>query len=143
MARKPVTGETRRAFLKHVKYGVVKAVEFDETGYALAATDINLVTACRHQIDDYDLTLDGVEDVNDHKRDWEPFEPECSDPSHLLGEIGKAELACQQAEAEYDRSKSETKQRKEVFDQHTEALRMLVRDATSPKKMPLFDGAAA
>lgn len=138
-----MTGELRRAFMKHVKYGVVKVVEYDETGMALAAIEVNEATACRHQIEDYPLALDPAVEINEHKRDWEKYEPACSDPAHLLNEIGKLEMACQQAEGEYEQAKSHAKSMKEVYEQHTNSLRMLVRDATSPRKMPLFDKPAA
>lgn len=134
-----MTGETKRAFMKHSKYGVVKLVEFDETGYALAARDVSGVTACKHNVDDVELNLNDAAEINEHKRDWDKFEPECSDPAHWLREVGELERDCAQAEAELEAAKSHAKVCKERYDECVNALRMLVRDATNPKKLPLFE----
>lgn len=135
--------ENKRAFLKHKKYGVVKAVEFDQAGYALAGADVNEAICCRHQLNALELTLDAATEVNEHRRDWDAYEAECSDPAHILSEIGDAEKRTQVAESEWKSAQNIAKSRKEIFEKETEALRVLVRSATTPKVMPLFDKPAA
>lgn len=138
-----MTGELTRRFFKHKIYGSVFAVEQDEKGEVLAAIALNEATVCRHQLPTYQLALDAAEDIQKHVRDYEIIDPPCSDPTHLLSDIGAAEKACQVAESEWDAAHSHAKALKEVLAQKQEHLRQIVRDATAPRPMPLFDKPAA
>ena len=140
-----MTGEVTREFVKHKVYGSVVAVERDENRRVLTAILVSEATTCRHRLNELELSADeaSVQDINDHPRDYEPFEPKCSDPTHLLADIGEAEKECQAAESEWQQAHSRAKGLKDIFEDRQEALRQLVRDATAPKRMPLFDQPAA
>lgn len=138
-----MTGELTRRFFKHKIYGTVFAIEQDEKGEVLAALALNEATICRHQLPTYNLNLDAAEAIQQHVRDYEIVDPACSDPTHLLADIGTAEKECQAAESDWAAAHAVAKAKKEVFEQKQETLRQIVRDATSPKPMPLFDKPAA
>jgi hypothetical protein len=138
-----MTGELTRRFLKHKVYGTVFAVEQDETGLVLAALAVGEAGSCRHQLEKYGLKLDGAEEIAKHMRDYEIFDPACVEPTHLLADIGAAEKACQDAELEWQQAHTRAKALKEAFEGTQDALRQIVRDATNPKPMPLFDASAA
>lgn len=132
-----------RAFLKHKVFGTVHAVEFDGSGSVLLSALMTEATACRHQLDQYDLNGDEVETINQHRRDWDGFDPQCSDATHLLRDIGAAEAECEAAEAAYLKAHTKAKGLKEAWDGKQLELRKMVKDATSPRPMPLFDQASA
>lgn len=138
-----MTGEVKRAFLKHQVYGTVFCVEIDETGQVLAAKAISEATACRHQKDVIELGLDEAAEINKHLRDYEDCDPGCTDSTHLLSEIGEAEKACQVAEGEWGAAAKHAKSLKEIFEMKQDRVRSLVREATDPKPLPLFDKSAA
>jgi hypothetical protein len=56
-----------------------------------------------------------------------------------LDAIGRQERLCQGAEAELARLKSETKVARELVSEQTAKLRALVRQATDPNALPLFE----
>lgn len=138
-----MTGELTRRFLKHKVYGTLFAVEQDEKGVVMAALAIGEAVACRHRLAGYDLKLDAGEEVSKHLRDYEIVDPACIDPTHLLADIGGAEKECAVAESAWQQAHSYAKALKETFEQKQETLRQIVRDATNPKPMPLFDKPAA
>lgn len=121
-----MTGETKRVFFKHKLYGSLHAVEIDEKGEILAAVAVAASTACPHE-------LDG---------DYELVEPVCSDPTHLLADIGVAEKECAAAESEFEAAHRHAASLKKIFESKQARLREIVRGATDPKPMPLFAGAA-
>lgn len=134
-----LTGEITRSFLKHKIYGTVYAVETDEEGTVLASAVITEATACRHALGGYTLTLFEVELINAHIRDYEFFEPKCADATHLLDDIGTQERVCQGAESEWAIARGHAKACKETFEQEKAKLRAMVREATTPAVLPLFD----
>lgn len=137
------TGEITRSFLKHKVYGTVYAIEGDDTGTVLASAVVTEATACRHTLATIALTLDDVAQVNQNLRDYEVFEPACSDPKHLLVEIGVQERTCQAAEQELvaavttaNELRATAKATREVFEKEKAKLRALVREATNSPVLP-------
>lgn len=137
-----MTGEIRRSFLKHKVYGTVFCVDVDETGEVLAALAVSEASTCIHTKDDLTLNLDDAKAINEHFRDYEAADLKCTDPTHLLADIGQQEKVCAEAEAAWKTAHSEAKSLKEAFDAHQNVLRRMVRDATSPKPLPLLDSVA-
>lgn len=138
------TGEIKRSFIKHKVYGTVYAIEGDEAGTVLASAVVTEATACRHTLAALALTLEGIDQVNADIRDYEVFEPACTDATHLLDEIGLQERACQMAEqdlvsaqATANELRATAKAAREVFEKEKAKLRALVRDATHPPPLPL------
>ena len=90
----------QRAFVRHVIYGTIYAIESGDGG-VVAAAIVTDTTACRHRLGEYALSLDVADDIHQHAKDYEPFEPPCSDARHWLADIG---AACKEADqAERDR----------------------------------------
>lgn len=141
--RKPEpTGEIVRRFLKHQVYGTLYAVEMDNTGEVLAATVVTDATACPHTLAGYTLTVDAESTaINTHQRDYAVFEPRCSDPGHLLADLGTQEQVCQGARNAWLVARSHAKELKENLEKAEALLRAMVREATTPAApLPLFDG---
>lgn len=138
-----MTGELKRGFLKHKVYGTVFAVEMDESALVLAAVSVSEASTCKHRLPDLVLSLDEATEIMKHIRDYEVFDSMCTDPVHLLSDIGEAEKAAQAAESEWTAAHTKAKALKEIFELKVDALRALVSGATSPKPMPLFDQSAA
>lgn len=138
-AKAKQTGEIVRSFIKHKVYGTVYAIEGDETGTVLASAVVTEATACRHTLPAYELTLDDVDRVNIDIRDYEVFEPVCSDPKHLLDEIGLLDRAVSTAEAELVGAGVAMKQAREAVKGAKAKLWAMVREATNPVPLPLFD----
>jgi hypothetical protein len=138
-AKAAPTGEIRRYFIKHKVYGTVYAVDADDSGTVLASAVVTEAIACRHTLAGIELTLDEVDQVNKNLGDYEVFEPVCSDPKHLLGEIGDQELVCQASRSEMLVAHAHAKECKETYEKDEAKLRSMVREATSPTKLPLFD----
>lgn len=135
-----MTGELFRGLMKHKIFGTVVAVERDERGVVLLSAEINGAIACVHRLAEYELTLEGVAEINQHIRDYESFEPVCSEPAHLLADIGAASKECQVAEQEFAIAHSHAKALKERWEQKLALLRHIVQRSTAP--LPLFDKAA-
>lgn len=140
--KEPLSGEIRRSFIKHKVYGTVYAIEGDDSGTVLASAVVTEATACRHTLPAYELTLDEVAPINEHIRDYEMFEPACSDPKHLLDEIGVQERVCVSARETWQAAKSAAKECREIYEREENTLRAMVRASTSPTSLPLFDQAA-
>jgi hypothetical protein len=131
-----------RTFIRHKVYGSVFVVEVDPSGEILAAASITDATACRHRLGGYTLALDEAAHVMSNLKDFEPFEPACTDAAHLLADIGDAERECDEAETTFQAAHSAAKAAKELFETKQQALRALVRQATLPARpLPLFDEA--
>jgi hypothetical protein len=128
-----------RAFVKHLIYGTVYAVERGDAGEALAACIVTDATACRHRLHEYALNLDDGDKIADHPQDFEPFEPACSDARHLLADIGVATRAADRAEQEYEQAARLSKAAKENAERARAHVLQLTRDATNPRPLPLFD----
>lgn len=144
-----MTGEITRSFIKHKVYGTVYAIEGDDAGTVLASAVVTEATACRHTLVAIALTLDDVDQVNANLRDYEVVEPACSDPKHLLVEIGVQERTCQAAEQELvaavttaNELRATAKAAREVFEKEKAKLRALVREATNSPVLPPADEAA-
>jgi hypothetical protein len=128
-----------RAFVRHLIYGTVYAVERGDAGEVMAAAVVTDATACRHRLHEVELNLDDGEKVRDHVGDFEPFEPACSDARHLLADIGIATRAADRAEVEYEQAARAAKAAKETADKARAHVLQLTRDATNPRPLPLFD----
>jgi hypothetical protein len=128
-----------RAFVKHLIYGTLHAIEISDGGQVLAASRITDATACRHRLHEYALSLDEGEALRDHSSDYEPFEPACSDARHLLADIGIATRAADRAEQEYEQAARVAKAAKENAEKAKSTVLQLTRDATNPRPLPLFD----
>lgn len=143
--RKPEgAGEIARRFLKHQVYGTLYAVEMDNTGEVLASAVVTDATACPHTLGGYTLLVDEpggeVDTINQHIRDYEVFEPRCSDPGHLLADLGTQEQVCQVARNAWLVARSHAKELKENLEKAEALLRSMVREATTPAApLPLFD----
>lgn len=134
------TGEITRSFYKHKVYGTVYVVDVDAgAAGVLAAAVVTEATACRHTARDYALSLDEAGPINAHLADFEFFEPVCSEPKHLLDDIGAQERVCGMAEGDWKQARSESKAAREFYEQERAKLRSMVREATNPRPMPLFD----
>lgn len=135
----------RRVFLKHKTYGNIFVVQFDEMASPVLALDVTgEATMCKHKLDraDYDARLspDGTGEIEKHIRDFETFEPRCSDASHWLDDLREAEKQCAEGEAAYVKAAKHAKALKEVFENRAAEIRRIVRESTdTPKALPLFD----
>lgn len=132
-----------RRFLKHKVFGTLYAVEFDSAGMVQAATAITDAIACKHRIGLYHLGIDLVDELIQNHGDYEAFDPVCSDAVHLLADIGQAERDCVEADSEYQAAAATAKAAKEHLQAREQALRQLVRSATQPAPLPLFDAPPA
>lgn len=134
-----MTGEITRVVWKHKVYGTLHVVEVDETARVLAASEpIHGATCCRHRLAEYGCHPDGAEAFNRNHADYQVFDPTCSDPVHLLADIGDAEKACREAESEWETAHRHAKALKETFEGEQAVLRQIVREATNPTPLPLF-----
>lgn len=136
-----MTGEITRSFFRHKVFRTLFAVEHDDSGLVLAAAVVSEASACPHALAELSLALDDAVDLNKHAADYELATLQCSDPKHLLADIATAERECQLAEAEWNAAHREAKSLKETFEKKASLLRSIVREATSPRPMPLFDQA--
>lgn len=133
----------RRTFLKHKITGAVWAVEINIGGDVLAALAVYDSLACRHTLQTYWLLGEDVDDLNANSRDFLELDPPCSDPIHLLTEIGEQDRRVQQAKLEWEMAHNGAKVLRETFAQEQTKLLSLVRRATrEPSKLPLFDAPA-
>lgn len=128
-----------RAFVKHLVFGTVYAIERGDAGDVMAAGVVVDATACRHRLHEYPLNLDDGEKVRDSPKDFEPYDPPCSDARHLLADIGIATRAADRAEADYELAANTAKAAKENAEKARRHVLQLTRDATNPRPLPLFD----
>lgn len=128
-----------RAFIKHKVFGTVYAAEIDGSGAIIAALPIGEAPSCVHRLATLELTLDHATEIQSNLSDWTQTELPCTNATHLLADIGAAEHACQEAQAAYDTAHSKAKAAKEILETKEQYLRKLVRDATAPVPLPLFD----
>lgn len=138
----------RRAFLKHKTYGNIFVVQFDGMREVVLALDVTgETTMCKHKLarSDYDARLspDGITEINKNLRDFETFEPRCSEAGHWLDDLREAEKQCADSEAAYTKAAKHAKALKEVFENRAAEIRRIVRESTdTPKALPLFEKAA-
>lgn len=145
------TGEIRRAFFRHVAFGDVVVVEIDETGLVLATSSpVTSADVCKHRLSDYTLMLSfppvpggqapmwAATSINRHRKDWELFEPLCSDPAHQLHDIFEADRAVDAAEATWAALDADAKAAKKLVEKLTEKARDLRRELRDPRELPLF-----
>jgi hypothetical protein len=130
-----------RAFIKHKVFGTVYAAEIDDSGAVIAALPIGEAPACVHRLPTLELTLDHATEIRANLSDWKQTELPCTNATHLLAVIGEAERECAEAQASYDTAHSKAKAAKEILETKEHYLRKLVRDATAPVPLPLFDQA--
>jgi len=136
-----MTGELNRSFWKHKIYADLFVVEIAD-GRVVAAARISSSAACAHRLDEYELSLEEGEKVQENKRDFEPIDMPCTDAGHWLSDIAAAEKECQLAEEQWKSAHATAKAAKEVFDMKQASLRSVVRKSTDATPMPLFEQAA-
>src|SRR5262245_9516133 len=103
-----------RSFVRHKVFGTLFAVAIDEGGTVLAAVLVAEAVACRHRLAAYDFSLDLAPDIMSNLADYEPYEPPCTDATHLLADIGEASRKVEAAQASFDVAHQHAKSLKEL-----------------------------
>ncbi len=127
-----MNGEIRRVYLRHKVFGNLHAVEIDDRGEVLTSAVVGAAAACPHSLVDVPLKLDGCDEINKHRADYELFEPVCSDPTHILADLGAAERECGVAQKAWEEADRHAKALKKILESKQERVHQIVRDATTP-----------